>query len=412
MSVSAPPAAVRYARRCSRITGSRILSGGRALELTLGDTATYRFHAFWLRDNAASTRTTTNGQRVITVGDLPAGELISAATVDTDGAAIRVAFASGEASRYPATWLERYAYDRPQRERSVAEHVKLWDASIGAVPHDELSAMKSDPLRLASWLGGVRRYGCAKLSGGRPEAGALFEVIDLFGYVRETNYGRSFDVRTKPNPANLADSALGLQVHTDNPYRDPAPTVQLLYCIENSCEGGENTLVDGFAAAMRLRCEDPDGFALLANFPAGFAFEQLTASDYHIACLHSRKPMIALGADGAIQSISFNNRSIAPLSEVPYEHMPAYYEAYARLARIVDDPSMAVTFKLAPGEAFLVDNRRVLHGRKAFGGGGVSGGGGSRWIQGCYADVDGLYSTLASLEAAHAQSPSERAVPT
>ena len=56
---------------------------------------------------------------------------------------------------------------------------------------------------------------------------------------------------------------------------------------------------------------------------------------------------------------------------------------------------MAVQFKLEPGECFIVDNTRVLHGRS-----GYAGQGGSRWLQGCYADKDGLLSTLAALEAA------------
>ena len=57
------------------------------------------------------------------------------------------------------------------------------------------------------------------------------------------------------------------------------------------------------------------------------------------------------------------------------------------------DPAMAVGFKLAPGEGFIVDNTRVLHGRYAYSGAGT------RWLQGCYADKDGLLSTLAVLEA-------------
>jgi gamma-butyrobetaine dioxygenase len=41
---------------------------------------------------------------------------------------------------------------------------------------------------------------------------------------------------------------------------------------------------------------------------------------------------------------------------------------------------------------FIVDNTRVLHARKAFSGVG------KRWLQGCYADRDGLLSTLAVIE--------------
>ena len=40
----------------------------------------------------------------------------------------------------------------------------------------------------------------------------------------------------------------------------------------------------------------------------------------------------------------------------------------------------------------MVDNTGVLHSRTGFASGG------SRWLEGCYADRDGLYSKLAVLE--------------
>ena len=86
------------------------------------------------------------------------------------------------------------------------------------------------------------------------------------------------------------------------------------------------------------------------------------------------------------------NRSAAPITDVPFERMAAYYAAYRRLGEIIDDPAMAVSFRLDPGECFLVDNTRVLHARRAYSGSGT------RWLQGCYADKDGLLSTLAALE--------------
>ena len=52
---------------------------------------------------------------------------------------------------------------------------------------------------------------------------------------------------------------------------------------------------------------------------------------------------------------------------------------------------MAVNFKLNPGECFILDNTRVLHARTAYSGRG------SRWLQGCYADKDGLLSTISTL---------------
>ena len=102
--------------------------------------------------------------------------------------------------------------------------------------------------------------------------------------------------------------------------------------------------------------------------------------------------MIELGPDGELLAVRFNNRSAAAITDVPFDAMERYYAAYRRFAEGVDDPSFAVTFKLQPGELFIVDNTRVLHAHKAFSGSG------QRWLQGCYPDKDGLLSTLAAIE--------------
>ncbi|MEK6216159.1 MAG: TauD/TfdA family dioxygenase, partial [Boseongicola sp.] len=279
------------------------------------------------------------------------------------------------------------AYDRSDvSPGQLPSNTSTWDATL-PVPSFEFRATEDNPLVRRKWLSAIRRFGFARMTGGRAEPGALFDVIDLFGFVRETNYGRHFEVRTEVNPTNLAFTSLGLQAHTDNPYRDPVPTLQLLYCLENSATGGDSIVVDGFAAALRLRDEDPDGFALLAGYPARFEYR---GSDGVI--LRARRPMIELSPDGQLQTIRFNNRSAAPVTDVPFDKMDAYYRAYRRFAEIVDDPALGLSFKLAPGESFIVDNTRVMHAREGYSGMG------SRWLQGCYADKDGLLSTLAALE--------------
>ncbi len=98
--------------------------------------------------------------------------------------------------------------------------------------------------------------------------------------------------------------------------------------------------------------------------------------------------MIVLSPDKKLNAIHFNNRSIAPIRDIPYNDMVNYYKAYRKFSNIIDDPKMAVTFKLNPGDCFVVDNTRVLHARTPYSGNG------SRWLQGCYADKDGLASTI------------------
>ena len=77
--------------------------------------------------------------------------------------------------------------------------------------------------------------------------GALFNVGGTFGFTRETNFGALFDVRSTAEASDLAYTSLPLDPHTDNPYRDPVPGVQLLHCLVNETSGG---LVD---ARRRLR---------------------------------------------------------------------------------------------------------------------------------------------------------------
>lgn len=361
--------------------------------LTLADDAqSARFHAIWLRDNAwdETTRAPANGQRLIALRDIDPAVHITDARMEAGR--LHFAFApEGRSIAYDPAWLMAHRYDHAEVPAAGAmpEGAEAWDASMmGNVPTGDFATVCRDPAARADWLEQIARLGFAKLTGGPTAEGALFDVVDLFGHVRETNYGRLFEVRTEVNPSNLAYTGLGLQAHTDNPYRDPVPSVQVLYCLESTAEGGENMVVDGFAAARRLREESPDWFDVLSRHSA--RFEYSGSEGVHLT---SRRPMIELDPEGALRAVRFNNRSAAAITDVPFDEMASYYAAYRRLGEIIDDPAMEVTFRLNPGEAFVVDNTRVLHARKGYSGAG------SRWLQGCYADMDGVRSTLAALRA-------------
>jgi gamma-butyrobetaine dioxygenase len=377
-----------------RLVSAETIDAGSVVSLRWDDGFAARFHAIWLRDNALDpeTRSAGNAQRLITLSDIPPDTTIADATIAADTVSVRFA-PEDKQVEFPGQWLRDHAYDvNAGRARGwTAPDIETWDGEFDVVSVTGIhKAVQHDAMALKNWLSGVRRHGFAKLTGGPVESGALVEVAALFGYVRETNYGKWFEVRTEVNPANLAYTGLGLQAHTDNPYRDPVPTLQILYCLENSAAGGDSQVVDGFAAALRLRAENPRGFEFLTRYCA--RFEYRGTGDVHLV---SRKPMIELTPDGQLAAIRFNNRSTAAITDVPFDDMADYYAAYRRLGEIIDDPAMAVGFKLEPGECFIVDNTRVLHGRTGYGDSG-----GSRWLQGCYADKDGLLSTLSVLEEA------------
>ncbi len=372
------------------MTSVSIADDGSYLSLNLPDGPS-RFHAMWLRDNSRDpkTRAPGNDQRLIRLTDIPADTCLTDARVDGD--TLSCTFSPEDKTiSYGIDWLAARAYDGGQsREKGrLPANAEAWDAGLNSnVPTGHFPDISSNPAALQDWLTLIRRYGFAKVTGLPVESGNLFKIVDLFGYVRETNYGRHFEVRTEVNPVNLAFTGMGLQAHTDNPYRDPVPSIQVLSCLENSADGGESMLVDGFACVQRLQAEDPHGFDLLSRYSAKFEY-----AGENGVCLQSNRPMIELSPEGWLVSLRFNSRSISAITEVPFDDMTAYYAAYRRLSEIIDDTAMEVTFKMEAGEAMVFDNTRILHARKEFSGEG------NRWLQGCYSDKDGLLSKLAAME--------------
>jgi gamma-butyrobetaine hydroxylase len=373
-----------------RVSRTDLIDGGTAVAVTWDDGRSARFHALWLRDNAldAATRSPGNGQRLITLLDIPLDTIVSAAEATPDGSLVLTLFPGNHASTFPADWLFARVYDRVEARTLgwTRPPTERWDATLKLPAPIAFDDLRADRSVLHAWLAGLRRHGLARASGLPRHSGAVCRVAELFGHVRETNYGRWFDVRSEIDPVNLAYTSLGLQPHTDNPYRDPVPTLQLLACLDTDLDGGDSLVVDGFSAALRLQHENPSGFELLAGHCARFEYASAGIR------LNAKKPVIELALDGELVAIRFNNRSAAALVDVPYDSIPGYYTALRRFAELIEDPVLTHKFRLMPGDLFIVDNTRVLHGRTAFSGSG------RRWLQGCYADRDAVLSRLAARE--------------
>ena len=370
----------------------KIIDNGKSIILQRPDGSALRYHSTWLRDNALDpkTRDVKNGQRLITLSDIPIDTCVKSAILDDKGENISLTF-SPESKKvsFSTSWLEAYAYDVKKKSLKgwISPDLKIWSSDmLKNIPNIDYKTAKSDNILLLKWMKSLHKYGFAKISGGNKESGAIIQIANLIGYIRETNYGKFFEVRSEISAVNLAYTNLGLQAHTDNPYRDPAPTIQILYCIENSASGGDSKVVDGFKAAILLKEENSEYFDLLTKYCARFEYNEDGKTH-----LQSRRPMIELSPDGEIIAIRFNNRSAAPITDVPYNDMENYYKAYRKFSEIINNPSMAINFKLKPGEGFVVDNTRVLHSRTAYSGSG------NRWLQGCYVDKDGFLSKIFTL---------------
>ena len=240
-------------------------------------------------------------------------------------------------------------------------------------------------------LAAVARRGACLLKGHAASPGGLEAIVARFGHIRQTNYGRLFDVRVEAAAANLAFTDLGLAPHTDNPYREPPPTLQLLHCLHAAASGGQTILVDGFAVANELRRENPAAFEILATTPVHFAWGDADIS------LEAWAPVIERDLRGEVVGLRVNDRSLTG------DDRRAWRDAYRALTARLGDPSVQYRFTLEPGDVLLFDNRRVLHGRTAYAGG-------ARWLQGCYADMDALLGRLRVLERTEAQARADAAL--
>jgi gamma-butyrobetaine dioxygenase len=406
------------------------------------------FPAVWLRHNCRCPQCLdpVTGQRLVEVTAIPDGCAVTVAEQDAES--VTVVFApDGHRAVFSRAWLAACALParraavpgrspwlaglagvpgRPAEPEPGAGAVLAWPAA-GAVldgkadtdadPRTEdgkrlwLAADLADAtFPVADWdtylandsvraacLNAVATLGFTLLRGVPVTPGTVLNVAETFGFVRETNYGKLFDVRVVADPANLAFTSRAIPPHTDNPYRDPVPTLQLLHCLRDASLGGDTGLVDGFAAAAALRRADPASFAVLTatRWPFGYADEKTE--------LRASAPLIALTLDGRITAVRLNNRSMGQL-RLPGEQTEAAYAAYRAWASLLGRPEYLLTLRLAPGDCLIFDNTRVLHARTAFaapvpdgGAGGEADSDRERHLQGCYADIDGLLSTRAVL---------------
>lgn len=348
-----------------------------------GSAAPWALSGDWLRDNChcASCRHPGNGQKLYEIVDLPDDLQATAAEVLADGS-LRVHWSDGHRSDYTAAWLRAHALSDAAR-RARVQRPTLWTKAIGErMPVADWPALLADPQRERAWLEQYAALGFGLLRQVPTQPGQVAEVGDRLGYVRVTNYGRLFDVKSVPNPTNLAYTAVGLGVHSDNPYRHPSPGVQLLHCLESEAPGGDTLLVDGFHAAEILRREDPAAFVLLTRLPMNFRYADASTE------LRARQTLISVDGDDVVRAVHFNNRS-ADWLDAPADQAQAWYRAYRAFARILKRPELELIFRLEPGDCVVMQNDRTLHGRTAF-----DPGRGRRHLQGCYIDGDAMQSRL------------------
>lgn len=246
-----------------------------------------------------------------------------------------------------------------------------------------------DPAYFQASLDAYLRYGYIILQGVPTDPEQILQVGSHFGYVKETNFGRYFEVYSRPTGNDLAYRSVALGPHTDNPYRNPVPGIQLLHCLVNETSGGLSTLADSLKVLEQLRAENPEGYALLKLTPVRFRFIDAGTE------LVTHRTMIQTNDDGHPTGVHYSPRLDAlPLLSDAQTRL--FHQARQRLGELLTDPTYEVRFPLDAGDLMMFDNSRILHGRTSY-----NTDEGHRHVQGCYLDTDGPRERFASLMKQH-----------
>lgn len=354
----------------------------RVLQVTWDNGANSRFHHLWLRDNCPLLLHASTGHRVVETSTIASDvRPESAAIVDGN---VQVVWSDAHVSIFEPAWL--HAHDYSNGVRPVRSEPILWNAAMAdQIPHANYPDLLADTAARVGFLDAFVRYGLGILHDVPTVPGSVLDVANELGELRVTSWGKVFDVVSMEKANSVAYTSLPLVTHTDEGYRDPAPTVQLQHFLRSDTSGGESTLVDGFRVAADIRRTDPAAFELLANTPLHFHFADATAEHQNY------NSIIEVDGNGDIRQVRFSNHSATPFL-LPFDVMEAFYDAYRLFGTMRESAEYKLSIPMGAGDLYMVDNHRVMHGRTGFSSGGA------RHLQSCYIERDELMSRLTVLK--------------
>tara|TARA_Y100000590_G_scaffold449167_1_gene586863 strand:- start:2545 stop:3627 length:1083 start_codon:yes stop_codon:yes gene_type:complete len=343
----------------------------KGIQLKEGSLKEFFLHAIWLRERVTGEKNLdkNNFQRLYEPSLLDSNIFITDYKVDHQS--LYVKFSDNIESHYKIEDLKKEIF-----ERDIIPKKILWsDIDLEVLTFDQ-NILNNNEKILVEMLKSFYAYGFIIVKNVKGKKDEIIKFAEKLGPIRETNYGKIFDVISKKNPNNLAYTSLGLSVHADNPYRKPVPGIQILHCLVNDAKGGDSTLVDGYSVSEHLKENYKDSFDVLTSTEIKFKF-----IDNHVI-LENIGKLIELDIKGDFKQIRLNGRcDYVPLKDK--KTLNNYYSSRKIFFDLCNSENFKIKFKLQKGMLIMFDNHRLLHGRSKF-----YPNTGHRHLQGCYIEHD------------------------
>lgn len=331
-----------------------------------------KFPYVWLRDNAPEDHTymisDTIRSRIMLLADLDP-EIKPDHIVSSDSG-VSVTWSDKNNATYSSNWLRsRNLSDPLVVQKRTEVHLKSNKQTWGQVEMEnnlvyyDFERCLTDDQYFLEALQFLFTYGIGMFENVPANNNQLTRLSEHIGYHYRTHYGDFFEVRVEPKPGNLTFTTKGLGLHTDHPYNEYMPSVQLLHCICSAGVGGESEFVDGFRAAEQLRRDFPHYFKLLSTIPFEYVDHGKERLDHHLV---ASRPAINLNNDGEVDHIVWNNQMRSWFYNYPVDHLQELYRAMKMYNNILYRPENMILIKLQTGQMVWFDNLRVMHGRREF----------------------------------------------
>ena len=341
-------------------------------------------HPFWLRERVDGEEFLDKGTQQRLFDPTTLSYEITIDTANINNQFLEIDFNDGVKSRLD---INKLALEFSNEDTVIRSIPKIkWNSTLENIKNFEYKDGFFDSKEMHDLLVSFYKYGFVIIKNIPTEDNFIVKFANSIGSVRRTNFGEYFDVKSKPDPNDLAYTSLELSPHTDNPYRNPVPCIQLLHCIVSEVTGGLSTLVDGFTVTEDLKKENPDFYKILSEVKVRFKFidKDVVLEDW--------SELIKLDDNKNFKQVRFSPR----LDYVPMldkEKLDLYYKARKKLSQMYNSEKYRIEFKLAPKDLMMMDNYRLLHGRTSY-----EVKEGNRFLQGCYIDYDSTEGKLRHLK--------------
>ncbi|KAF3347003.1 Oxalate decarboxylase oxdC [Verticillium dahliae VDG2] len=331
--------------------------------------------AGWLRDRCPQSTSPSSGNKNFATGEVPVDIAIESVRQDSEGN-WEITWRNN-IPRFVADGINTSVFTSGQLRRAL--HTEFASRDLAVLQHHTVPTASQWNRRTlyprevsyADWMAGEGHFAAAVTE--LAESGLVFitgvprdhdsvrTMALQFGALKETFYGNTWDVVSKPRAENVAYTSEYLGLHSDMLYLHSPPKLQFLHCLENKAVGGESLFSDAMRTAAEMMVHTPDLAAALAETNLGWHYD--------------------------------NGGFFYEQARPARTRFAAWHAAASTFQHMLEEDGNMIRRRLREGDCVVFDNRRVLHGRTAF-----DPASGGRHLRGAYVGIDEWRSTIKRVE--------------